>query len=208
MPMPPDTGPTFRVHRRAEHHEMPWRNGGGTTREVTAAADDAGFLWRVSFADVHRSGPFSAFPGVDRVITLVDGPALDLVVAGRPHRLDRWQPFAFPGEADTAAVVSGPSTDFNVMVRRDRYRMSTTLLELAVEGPVTVAPAGDDVIVAVLEGAVAARGAVACELGALDVLHAGGSPVRLSGSGTVQVTRLHPQEQPGRLSRPAPGAAG
>lgn len=60
---------------------MPWKNGGGTTVEIASAPGDADldtFVWRVSVAEVARDGPFSAFPGVDRVIALVRGSGMRL----------------------------------------------------------------------------------------------------------------------------------
>lgn len=61
-----------------------WKNGGGETAEVLchpagAAFDD--FDWRISTARVDRSGPFSAFPGVDRVLTVLEGDTMVLTFA-------------------------------------------------------------------------------------------------------------------------------
>ncbi|MBN0683270.1 HutD family protein, partial [Pseudomonas aeruginosa] len=52
----------------------PWKNGAGETREIICVpAPDAPFLWRASIATLQADGPFSPFPGVDRVITLLAG---------------------------------------------------------------------------------------------------------------------------------------
>ncbi|MGR7000643.1 HutD/Ves family protein [Yinghuangia aomiensis] len=68
----------------------PWRNGGGETREVAAEPSaDGGFAWRVSIATIAQDGPFSAFPGVDRTITLLEGAGVHLVGDGLDHLLDR-----------------------------------------------------------------------------------------------------------------------
>jgi len=109
-------------------HAVPWKNGGGVTRELAcfpprASFDD--FIWRVSIADVHASGPFSSFPGIDRVITLLDGDGMRLEFAdGKVHALtDPLVPFVFAGEAQLHAALAGaPSRDFNLMLRRDRAR--------------------------------------------------------------------------------------
>ncbi|MEV6332755.1 HutD family protein [Streptomyces sp. NPDC051909] len=113
-------GRLLRAHDRAA---TPWRNGGGVTREVAAGPADAGlddFTWRVSLADVAAGGPFSAFPGVDRVITVVDGPGMELTVDGAPHLVDAaFEPFSFSGDAATECrLLGGPLVDFNVMTRR------------------------------------------------------------------------------------------
>ena len=59
----------------------PWKNGGGTTREIAAFPPGAGlddFGWRLSVAEVERDGPFSVFSGVDRTIVLLDGAGMRL----------------------------------------------------------------------------------------------------------------------------------
>jgi hypothetical protein len=67
---------------------VPWRNGGGVMREVVAWRSGSwGFDWRISIADVNAAGPFSAFPGVDRIIILVEGKRMDLVIDGVEHVL-------------------------------------------------------------------------------------------------------------------------
>lgn len=116
--------------RRFERAHLPvqrWRNGGGVTREVVchpAGADMAAFDWRVSIAHIAGSGPFSAFPGVDRVITLLEGSgvALHSPDGAVAHRLDQpMMPFAFSGDvAIEAQLLDGECHDFNVMTRRAR----------------------------------------------------------------------------------------
>lgn len=106
---------------RAQLLATPWKNGGGVTREIVrmpVAADMESFDWRVSIAEISADGEFSRFPGVDRVIVLLegDGAYLDSV----DHRLDTpLVPFSFSGEEPIRArLLGGPSTDFNVMTRR------------------------------------------------------------------------------------------
>ncbi|KRA57281.1 hypothetical protein ASD89_06235 [Caulobacter sp. Root656] len=112
----------MRILRAADRVATPWRNGGGVTREVAAWPPDAGldaFDWRISLADVAADGPFSAFPGVDRVLTVIVGDGLVLEIDGRPVSLEPGEPLAFPGEAVVEArLTAGPIRDLNVMVRR------------------------------------------------------------------------------------------
>ncbi|WP_211465142.1 HutD/Ves family protein [Collimonas silvisoli] len=101
----------------------PWKNGGGVTRELhgyPAAASFDQFLWRVSIADVTQSGPFSSFPGVDRVITLLQGEGMRLVSAsGDRTLLTPLQPHRFSGEEQISAQLEGIAClDFNLMLRR------------------------------------------------------------------------------------------
>ena len=116
---------------------QPWRNGAGLTREIAVArnaATECGFDWRLSVAEVARDAPFSTFPGVDRCIVLLRGAGLqlradadadaDARTAALDHRLDTpFVPFHFPGDLPLrATLLGGPSSDFNVMVRRGAWR--------------------------------------------------------------------------------------
>lgn len=106
----------------------PWKNGGGVTRELAThppGRDMQDFLWRISIADVHRSGPFSHFAGIDRTITLLEGDGFQLAFAdGRLHDLaSPGAPFTFSGDdAVDAQLIGGPSMDLNVMLRRHAVR--------------------------------------------------------------------------------------
>src|ERR1017187_4489011 len=63
-----------------------WKNGGGITREairVPASGDQFG--WRVSFAQIDRSGPFSDFSGCVRHMVLLRGAGVRLDYAGGEH---------------------------------------------------------------------------------------------------------------------------
>ena len=105
----------------------PWKNGGGSTREVACWPQGAGlddFDWRVSIASVAASGPFSVFAGVDRTIMLLAGEGLRLQAPGFDHLLDTPNvPFAFSGDvALHCTLLGGESTDLNVMGRRTRGR--------------------------------------------------------------------------------------
>jgi hypothetical protein len=118
---------------------QPWKNGGGTTRELAAAppgAGTTGFTWRVSVAEIAQPGPFSAFPGVDRQIMLLAGEGVRLRGAAIDHRLERpLEPFAFAGEeAIDAELLGGPSLDLNVMTRRGAVRAAIDV----VRGPALV----------------------------------------------------------------------
>ena len=111
----------------------PWKNGGGSTREVACWPPGAGFDgfdWRVSIATIAASGPFSTFAGVDRVITLLDGDGVRLQGAGIDHRLaEPLAPFAFSGDAAIdCTLLGGASSDFNVMTRRGRLRAELRVL--------------------------------------------------------------------------------
>lgn len=111
------------VFRCAERQFRPWKNGGGETAEIVASPAGAGFEdfdWRISTAVVAASGPFSTFPGVDRVLCVLEGGAMVLTMDEREVRLDAASPpLAFPGDVAVSAALEGAALlDFNVMVRR------------------------------------------------------------------------------------------
>ena len=134
------------IIRYATLKPQPWRNGGGVTREVAglhSAAAEAGAVpasraqevpwqWRVSIAEVSKAGPFSPFPGMDRVLTVIEGELLLLSVDGVEHPLEKYRPFRFPGDADSAgALPTGDIRDLNVITRTGAYRGYTSIVELS-----------------------------------------------------------------------------
>ncbi|QCB48631.1 HutD family protein [Hydrogenophaga sp. PAMC20947] len=118
----------------------PWKNGGGTTREILCLPPGASmdnFDWRISIATIEQSGPFSAFPGIDRVIMLLDGAGVRLRAGEINHCLDTsGQPFAFSGDLSLdCELLGGPSTDFNVMSRRNSLRAEVQVVTEARQIP-------------------------------------------------------------------------
>ncbi len=135
------------VVRSDEVAPQPWANGGGTTRELLRADDDS---WRISLADIDSDGPFSAFPGLHRLLTVVDGAVLGLEVDGETHVVEPHRPFAFSGDAVVvASVPEGPVRALNV-VADDSVEPFVTVLEL---GRSSVLPLAADQAAYVLKGA-------------------------------------------------------
>ena len=149
----------LRVLRADDHVRMAWANGGGTTYQVMTSpegADLATFDWRVSLADVESGGPFSSFPGIDRILLLTEGAGMQLVVDGVLVPLARLDVARFAGEATTSATLtSGPTRDLNVMTRRGRCTAELDLL--VVRDEVAVAPTtGSTSLLVVVDGQVRA----------------------------------------------------
>lgn len=115
----------LRIIRSADYPTRPWKNGGGTTRDIAVSPPGASFddfAWRLSLAQVDRDGPFSRFDDIDRTLVLLSG-AMTLHEPGRRIDLIRHQPLMFEGErAIEATLVGGATLDFNVMTRRGRAR--------------------------------------------------------------------------------------
>ena len=110
----------------ADYRRMPWANGRGTTIELWREDSGGALSFRLSMATVDEDGPFSLFPGIDRVLTVISGPGFRLSGPAGDLRADPLQPVAFPGDvAISARDVGAPSVDFNVMVARGvRVRVS------------------------------------------------------------------------------------
>jgi uncharacterized protein len=129
------------IIRYAELKAQPWRNGGGVTRELashpaaTRAGDAAvqdGWDWRVSIAEMSKAGGFSTFPGMDRVLTVIDGELLLLSVDGAEHPLEKYRPFRFSGDADSAgALPTGDIRNLNVITRNGAFKGYTSIIELS-----------------------------------------------------------------------------
>jgi environmental stress-induced protein Ves len=114
--------------RRADYYHMQWKNGGGWTTELarSSIAEGADFSWRISIADIETDGAFSAFPQCDRLIALLDGNGMRLDFdAAASVLLDRRLRFvSFSGDWTThGTLLDGPVRDFNVIARRDLFRI-------------------------------------------------------------------------------------
>jgi uncharacterized protein len=112
---------------------VPWRNGGGLTRELLAWPDPADWIVRISVAEILAAGPFSDFPGVDRWFAVLRGGAVRLETRGTgAQELDAGHSalHAFPGDAPTHCTALGGATrDFNVMLRRARGQLRARSLQ-------------------------------------------------------------------------------
>ena len=117
------------VLRHRDRVAGPWANGRGITYEVLRSPQGgADFDWRVSIAEIASDGPFSPYPGVDRVLILLRG-AMDLEIDGMSHEVPRFSPIEFAGESHVEARLSqGPTMDLNVMTRRGHAEAQVDLL--------------------------------------------------------------------------------
>lgn len=108
----------MQIFPAATRQEIIWKNGLGITHLVASAPGRSWeFGWRLSLADVSAPGPFSSFPGIFRLMGILQGK-LKLDVEGLPSaELKVGGPaFAFPGDANTYATpLDGPVQDINLM---------------------------------------------------------------------------------------------
>lgn len=128
--------PSHVIHASAYRRER-WRNGLGWTREILrlpAQGDD--WALRLSIAEIEQDAAFSAFPGVERELVLLQGNGVRLRFQDGhvaevlpPHGRVR-----FAGEAALhGELVDGTTHDFNLMWKRDLLRAE--LLHRPLVGP-------------------------------------------------------------------------
>jgi environmental stress-induced protein Ves len=105
--------------RLDEVFATPWRNGGGTTRELLAWPHKEDWIVRMSVAEIAQGGPFSAYPGTTRWFAVVSGEGVNLGVDGEEHRLSpSHEPLRFDGGSRVECELAGGTTeDFNLMLR-------------------------------------------------------------------------------------------
>lgn len=183
------SGRAVRVWRAADREATPWRNGGGSTYELAVEPPGAGlddFAWRVSIAAVETDGPFSRYPGVDRVIMLLRGGPMQLTVDGAARDLQPLQPFSFAGEADVDCVVGVASRDLNLMTRRGLVTGTLDLVTPASAG--SVIDSAWRVVLVVVDGSVEVG---PLSLGLWDGLLAADEGLTVRGDGMLAVVRLH-----------------
>ena len=104
-----------------------WRNGGGQTRELLTWPLGADWRVRISRADIDSDGPFSAFPGVERWFTVLQGAGVVLTFADAHHQLEPGDdPLRFEGAAAPGCRLrDGPTQDLNLMLRQGTGVMRT-----------------------------------------------------------------------------------
>lgn len=118
---------SWRTVHLAHISAVPWRNGGGMTRELVAWPTPKDWHWRMSVAEISADGAFSRFDGVTRWFAVLQGAGVALTVPGavgagqagvvHPLSVDS-PPLCFDGGlVSHCTLTDGPTLDFNLMVR-------------------------------------------------------------------------------------------
>jgi hypothetical protein len=168
----------------------PWRNGGGSTREVAVfPAGAADFDWRISIADVTAAGDFSSFPGVERILTVIEGELLVVTVDGAEHAMEKYRTFRFSGDSlTTCALPAGNTVALSVMARRGKYTAYLAIVELS---RTRAHPLYGDQFATLVKGnAVVTASGAPVELGALDTVRGDDSAPEVLGRGFLAVITL------------------
>ncbi len=125
-----------RIIPRTSFREGRWRNGQGVSWDIASAGAEPEFTWRFALARIDGDVPFSHYPGIDRIFTLVEGGGLDLEVSGIGTLgvTERFVPTFFPGDADCACRLHhGPCTALNLFLQRSRCKAEVIIHQSADE---------------------------------------------------------------------------
>lgn len=111
----------MQVLMRRELVDMPWKNGGGITRQIARGMGAETDAWTISRADVARDGQFSDFSGMMRVLTVVSGGTMMLDTPAGSLKAAPWLPIRFDGAWQVhSRLMDGPLTDLNLMFDPER----------------------------------------------------------------------------------------
>jgi environmental stress-induced protein Ves len=150
-------GAKLKVIRKDSFATTAWKNGGGVTREairVPEAGDP--FSWRVSVAQIEKSGPFSDFAGYQRRMLLLQGHGVALTFGdgGRSELREVGDWMEFDGGISTHCdLIDGPCVDLNLMTAKS-LRTEARLEQMRGSIMVTAGP-GQTVLIFSLAAAVA-----------------------------------------------------
>jgi len=130
---------------QAAYVTLPWKTGRGVTEEICLlppGCDRDSFDLRVSRATIAEPGLFSAFPGADRVITVIEGHGLTLNFSGREVTLAPLEPYHFDTGLTPDGVPQGGGVRvLNVMAARHKMRIGRAEI---VTGPTLITANPED----------------------------------------------------------------
>ena len=115
-----------------DYTSMPWKNGGGVTREVAKSSDNQGLIWRLSLADVIQEGTFSTFPKLSRILTVTQGGGMRLIDrdTNEVFLASLHTPIAFSGDQPiTSELIDGAIQDFNVIYDQTKTTADVRIID-------------------------------------------------------------------------------
>jgi environmental stress-induced protein Ves len=110
------------ILKAATYRQGLWRNGLGVSWNIAEEGGEP-LDWRMALARLDADAPFSDYPGVDRVFTIIEGKGVELKVGGiGTIEALRHRPVIFPGDRPTfCRVAAGPCRALNLFVKRGGF---------------------------------------------------------------------------------------
>ncbi len=148
--------------KRMHYKKVPWKNGGGTTNEITiepshSLVNELTFDWRLSSAPITEEGAFSKFPDFERHLALVEGGVLHVIFqdSKKVEILRDDLVIHFRGEDEIySKLPEGPVTDINFIYRRGTISPSVQILKFDSEKERAILFEGRSVLIFALRGEV------------------------------------------------------
>lgn len=134
----------MKIIRRVDFREGRWRNGMGASWDIAAEPPETDdFGWRFATARIDADVPFSLYPEVDRIFTLMSGNGLTLDFDGRPPLIvdRRFVPHYFACDVATSCRLhGGPCRALNLFTRRGQWTATPQVFssgaDVAHSGPI------------------------------------------------------------------------
>ncbi|UWQ53939.1 HutD/Ves family protein [Leisingera caerulea] len=165
---------------------VPWKNGGGVTRELAVHKEGGRMVWRLSLAEIAQSGPFSAFPGLARIHCVVEGAGHTLSNDSTQLEARPLEPLCFDGGTNLdCRLRDGPCRAFNVIYDPTQVTAEPKVLA---EGPVPDAEGRQ--VLFVVSGSVEMAGTDRLGPGEGVVTESAASAVITGGGAVIQVRFL------------------
>ena len=186
---------TNTLKRFASLPSRSWGSNAGRAKDLAAgpAGPSGSPGWRLSAATIEKSGPFTSFPGTDRITVPVEGELLLLTVDGTEHAMERLRPLRYPGDVPVhASLPTGEVTVLNTFVDRDSYGAAVMVVELSRKNPPSLGP---DQFLVLLQGSAKAAfdgGDVTEELELLDAVAGSEESPAVLGRGFAAVVSFYP----------------
>lgn len=128
--------------KESDHQKMPWKNQQGTTSQILISPKGSSlakldFDYRLSSAPIKNAGPFSPFPGYQRILLPVSGAGF--VLNGHPYAT--FEAAHFSGDEEThCELLKKEVTDLGLIYHPDRISANVRVLNLPFPLTLTLEP--------------------------------------------------------------------